>query len=183
MLKKIHIALAIIVVAFLIIVALQPAEYRVVRSAAVTALPDVVFAQINDFHKWEAWSPWAKMDPNAKSSYEGPMAGVGAKMSWAGNMKVGEGSMTIIESQPNNLVRFRLDFLKPMAGTNTAETRSTSRCTGASNAASPCDRLMATVSDHRTSAPWARKVCSSDARAIRARCSLGAPLTMATTFS
>src|SRR5260221_14652047 len=61
------------------------------------------------------------MDPNAATTFGGPASGVGATMDWAGNMKVGEGSMTIVESHPNDLVRFRLDFQKPFAGTNTAE--------------------------------------------------------------
>ena len=61
------------------------------------------------------------MDPNAKEVHEGPAAGAGAKMSWSGNNKVGEGSMTITESRPNDFVRFRLEFLKPFAATNTAE--------------------------------------------------------------
>lgn len=57
MLKKILIALAVIVVAFLVVVALQPAEFRVMRSATISAPPPAVFAQVNDLHNWEAWSP------------------------------------------------------------------------------------------------------------------------------
>src|SRR6266576_6251810 len=110
MFKKILIGLAVILVAFLIIVALQPAEYRVVRSATVSAPPDVVFAQINDFHKWEAWSPWAKLDPAMKTTFEGAPAGAGAIYAWTGDKKVGEGRMTLTESQPNDLVRIKLDF-------------------------------------------------------------------------
>ena len=28
----------------------------------------VVFDQVNDFHNWEAWSPWAKLDPAVRNS-------------------------------------------------------------------------------------------------------------------
>ena len=63
MLEAILIALAVIVVVFLLIVAMQPAQYRVARSATVTAPAQAVFAQVNDFHKWEAWNPWGKIDP------------------------------------------------------------------------------------------------------------------------
>jgi hypothetical protein len=76
---------------------------------------------VNELHKWDAWSPWAKLDPNAKNTFEGPPAGTGAVMCWAGNKNVGEGSMTITESCANELVQFRLEFLKPFKGTNTAE--------------------------------------------------------------
>jgi hypothetical protein len=61
------------------------------------------------------------MDPNAKNSFEGPPDGVGTSMKWEGNCKVGVGRMTITESRPGELIRFRLDFEKPMAATNTAE--------------------------------------------------------------
>jgi hypothetical protein len=48
---------------------------------------------------------------------------VDASYSWAGNKKVGEGRLTIIESTLSSLVRFRLEFLKPFQVTNVAELR------------------------------------------------------------
>src|SRR5262245_14968771 len=121
MLKKILIAIAVIMVVFVIIVALQPAEFRVSRTASIAAPAEAVFAQVNELKKWEAWSPWTKIDPAMKQTYEGPAAGTGAISRWAGNSQVGEGSMTITESRPNELIRFNLEFIKPMAGTSTAE--------------------------------------------------------------
>lgn len=121
MIKKILIALALIVAVFAIVAALQPEDVHVTRSATIAAAPAVVFEQINDLHKWQAWSPWAKLDPTAKISYEGPQTGTGAAFSWDGNNQVGVGTMTITESRPNDLIRFKLDFLKPFKGTNTAE--------------------------------------------------------------
>jgi uncharacterized protein YndB with AHSA1/START domain len=121
MLKKILIALAVIVAVFAVIVAMQPPEFRVARTATISAPPAAVFAQVNDLHKWEAWSPWAKLDPAMKKTYEGAPAGTGAVHTWAGNNDVGEGRMTIVESRPNELIRFKLEFLKPFTATNTAE--------------------------------------------------------------
>jgi uncharacterized protein YndB with AHSA1/START domain len=76
---------------------------------------------VNDFHKWEAWNPWGKLDPAMKESYEGAPAGVGAVYTWTGNSQVGEGRMTITESRPNELIRIKMEFLKPFAATSTAE--------------------------------------------------------------
>ena len=121
MLKKFLIAIAAIIVVFVVVVALQPAEFRIVRSATISAPAPAVFAQVNDFHNWEAWSPWAKLDPAAKATFEGPSAGMGAIFRWAGNKDVGEGSMTITESRPSDLIRIKLEFLKPFEATNTAE--------------------------------------------------------------
>jgi hypothetical protein len=121
MLKKILIALAVIVVVFVGVVAMQPSDFRIVRTVTMSAPAPAVFAQVNDFHNWEAWSPWAKLDPTAKNSFEGPSAGTGAIFRWAGNKEVGEGSMTITESRPSDLIRIKLEFLKPFAATNSAE--------------------------------------------------------------
>jgi hypothetical protein len=121
MLLKILIALGAVVAAFAAFIALQPSEFRIARSATIAAGAPDVFAQVNDFHKWEAWSPWAKLDPNAKASYEGPSAGEGAVFVWSGNSQIGEGRMTLTESRPAELIRIRLDFVKPMAATSTTE--------------------------------------------------------------
>jgi uncharacterized protein YndB with AHSA1/START domain len=121
MLIKILIGLAVLVALLVVLVAVQPSEFKVTRTATVAAPPSAVFAQVNDFHKWEAWSPWAKLDPAVRNTFEGAPAGTGAGFAWAGNSKVGEGRMTIVESRPNELVRIKLEFLKPFAATNTAE--------------------------------------------------------------
>ena len=121
MLVKILLAIAVIVVVLTVIVALQPAEFRVVRSATISAPSPAVFGQVNDFHKWEAWNPWAKIDPAMKQGYEGALAGVGAIYTWAGNNEVGEGRMTITESRPSELIRIKLEFFKPIAGNSIAE--------------------------------------------------------------
>lgn len=115
------ILVAIAVVIFFIAAAMQPSEFRVTRTATIFAPASAVFALVNDLQKWEAWSPWAKLDPNAKNSFEGPASGTGAIMRWAGNSKVGQGSMTITESRPDEFIRFKLEFLKPFVATNTAE--------------------------------------------------------------
>lgn len=121
MLRIVLIAIAVIVVVFLAVVAMQPSDFRVVRSATIAAPAPAVFAQVNELRKWEAWSPWAKKDPQMKQTYEGVPAGTGAITAWAGNHEVGEGRMTIVESRPGELIRFKLEFFKPFTATNTAE--------------------------------------------------------------
>src|SRR5689334_12374414 len=111
--KKIAIGVVAVIAVFLIVVALQPSEYRIERSASMSAPAADVFAQVNDFHKWEAWSPWAKLDPAAKNTFDGPASGVGAGFAWEGNDKVGVGRMTITESKPAERVAIKLEFLKP----------------------------------------------------------------------
>jgi hypothetical protein len=121
MLIKVFIAIAVIVVVFAVIVVLQPSSFRVARSTSISAPPAAVLAQVNNFHKWEAWNPWGKIDPAMKQTYEGAPAGTGAVYTWAGNNEVGVGRMTITESRPNDLIRIRLEFFKPFAATNQSE--------------------------------------------------------------
>src|SRR5437773_642834 len=121
MLKKLLLGLVVIVVVFAAIVSLQPSHYRVERTASISAPAAAVFTQVNDFHHWDAWSPWAKRDPAAKATFEGPPAGTGAIFRWAGNKEVGEGNMTITESHSSDLIRIKLEFLKPFASTCATE--------------------------------------------------------------
>jgi hypothetical protein len=114
-------ALVAIIALLVLFIAARPSEFRTTRSAKIAAPPSAVFAQVNDLRRWDAWSPWARLDPDCKNTYAGPPAGKGAKFHWAGNSQVGEGRMEIIESRPSDLVRLRLDFLKPFKATNTAE--------------------------------------------------------------
>jgi uncharacterized protein YndB with AHSA1/START domain len=119
--KRILFVLLALIGVLLVVIAIQPSDFRVSRSATMAAPQAAVFEQVNDFHKWEAWSPWAKMDPNAKNTFEGPTSGVGSIIRWDGNSDVGAGSMTILESEPNERVQLKLDFIRPFEGTSDVE--------------------------------------------------------------
>ncbi|HYD15257.1 MAG TPA: SRPBCC family protein [Hyphomicrobium sp.] len=121
MLKRILLAVAVLIAGFSVYVAMLPSTFRIERSTIVVAPAAATFAEVNDFHNWQEWSPWAKLDPNAKATFEGPASGEGAIFRWAGNETVGEGSMTLVESQPNDHIRIRVDFLKPWEGTNMSD--------------------------------------------------------------
>jgi uncharacterized protein YndB with AHSA1/START domain len=116
MLTKILLGLGIVIIVFVVIVATQPSQFQVTRTARISAPPSVVFALVNDFHKWDAWSPWAKIDPAMKQTYEGAPSSAGAIYTWTGNSQVGAGRMTISESQPGELIRIDLQFQKPFPG-------------------------------------------------------------------
>lgn len=118
---KFLLALAVLIAALVGFIALQPSDFRVSRSATFAAPPELVFAQVNDFHKWDDWSPWAKLDPQAKNVFEGPDQGEGATFRWDGNDQVGAGNMTITESRPHELILIRLEFIRPFAGVSTTE--------------------------------------------------------------
>jgi len=97
---------------------LKPDIFSVTRSALIDAPPEAVFAKLVDFHAWKEWSPWARLDPNATRSFDGPESGVGASFAWSGNRKVGAGKMTILECVKDELLRIRLELQRPMRATN-----------------------------------------------------------------
>jgi hypothetical protein len=121
MIIPILIGLITLIAILLIVVALRPSEFRVERSATLSASPAALFEQVNDHHKFTLWNPFMKVDPNVKTTYSGPGAGIGAVCSWDGNNKIGAGSATIVESKPDELIRQRMDWKRPMKGTSTVE--------------------------------------------------------------
>lgn len=120
MLATIGLAVLVIVPAILVLIATRPASFRVARSTTIAAPPEVVFAQIEDLHNWEQWSPFERTDLTMSKAYEGPRAGVGASFHYVGR-KIGEGRMTIAESTPHEGVRVKAEFIKPFAATNQIE--------------------------------------------------------------
>jgi uncharacterized protein YndB with AHSA1/START domain len=124
MIKKILLGLVaaviVIIAIVLVLAAMRPADYRVERSRSIVAPAAVLFDQVNDHKKFATWNPWQKMDSTSKTVYSGTDSGVGAIASWKGE-KVGEGSATIIESEPGELVRQRMEWKAPMEGVSTVD--------------------------------------------------------------
>ncbi|WP_437226460.1 SRPBCC family protein [Planctomicrobium sp. SH661] len=118
MVKKIVIAVVGLLALFLLIVSLQPSSFRIARSAEIHAPPAVVFNILNDLHQGGRWSPFEKLDPTMKRTFSGPESGPGAHYEWDGSEQAGAGSMTIEEARPDEFIRVKLDFTRPMAGTS-----------------------------------------------------------------
>jgi uncharacterized protein YndB with AHSA1/START domain len=119
MLKKLALIIVGLLGAFAVVVAMQPDTYKVTRSTTIAAAPETIFPIVNNYRRWDAWSPWAKLDPQMTVSFSGPEAGgVGATYSWKGNSDVGAGKMTTLEADPNRALRIQLDFIEPFADTS-----------------------------------------------------------------
>jgi carbon monoxide dehydrogenase subunit G len=127
MLKTALIVVAIVIAALLAYAAIRPDTFSVQRSTRVNAPPAMIFAIVNDFHRWTEWSPWEKLDPAMTRTLSGAASGPGAVYEWRGNGKVGAGRMEILASAPASAptstrqVTMKLDFIKPFEGHNIAE--------------------------------------------------------------
>ena len=121
MLKNIAVLVAMAVVVVLGLAVMRPDTFQVERTTTIKAPPEAVFASIQDFHRWSAWSPWEKKDPAMKRTHGGAARGKGAIYGWEGNGDVGTGSMEIVEATAPSHVTIRLDFTKPFEAHNVAE--------------------------------------------------------------
>ena len=118
MLIRILIAVAAVILVFVLVAATRPADFTITRSTNIAAPPVGVYAQVADLSKWPAWSPWDKLDPNQKVTYSGTPGQPGSGFAWSGNNKVGEGRMTLTEVRPPELVDIKLEFIRPFEATN-----------------------------------------------------------------
>lgn len=121
MLKTILIIVVVAVAGLLGYAATKPDTFRIERSISLKAPPEKVFAQINDFKAWSAWSPWEKKDPAMKRTQSGNASGKGAIYQWDGNSDVGAGRMEITDTAPPSRITIKLDFLQPFEAHHTAE--------------------------------------------------------------
>jgi hypothetical protein len=78
MFKKIFAVLAALLVAFLVVVATRAPDFRYERSISIAAPPAAIFEHVDDLERWQAWSPWEKLDPAMQRTYSETTRGVGA---------------------------------------------------------------------------------------------------------
>jgi len=119
MLAKIGLGALALIAILLVVIATRPAAFRIERSATIAAPAEVVFAQIQDLHRWERWNPFEK-DASMRKTFEGAPAGVGSAYHYVSDHS-GEGRMTLTDLQPNRRVGVRAEFIRPMAATNEVE--------------------------------------------------------------
>ena len=118
MAKRIIQAVVLGILGLVVVIAMQPDDFRVARSTTIAAPRERVFSLVNDFHAFNTWNPYAKKDPTMEQSYDGPPAGVGSVYRWSGNQEIGAGSMTITGSRPSELVEIDLAFTRPFEANN-----------------------------------------------------------------
>jgi hypothetical protein len=110
-LRVVFYSAAALIGVFLLVGVFLPTAVHVERSIVTSASPATVYGIVSSFRRFNEWSPWFELDPQAKYTFEGPDSGVGAKLSWVGDpSKVGTGSQEITAVDPGRSVTTRLDF-------------------------------------------------------------------------
>ncbi|MEL7536155.1 MAG: SRPBCC family protein [Pseudomonadota bacterium] len=110
--RRLVIVLTLLVAAVLVYGLTLPDTTRVERTITIDRPAATVFAQLNDFRRFQLWSPWADKAPEVTTvEFSGPERGVGAVMRWESESpEVGSGQQTITVSEPHSRIETALVF-------------------------------------------------------------------------
>ncbi len=116
----VFIALGLALLALLGYAASRPDEFRVERRLRVAAPAATLWPLVSELRPFSRWNPYERKDPLMKGAYSGAERGVGSRYDWDSQV-VGAGSLEIVDQQPGQAVRLKLDFIKPFEAHNMAE--------------------------------------------------------------
>jgi uncharacterized protein YndB with AHSA1/START domain len=109
LLKKVLGGLAALIVIVIALGFVLPDEVHLKREITINAPQEEVFALVSDFNRWNEWSPWASIDPDAQYKVSG--SGVGQRMEWkSDHPEVGNGVQEITTMNAPDSVTTHLDF-------------------------------------------------------------------------
>lgn len=118
MFATIAIAGLAIIAGLLIFAARKPDVFEVSRTTTIQTTPERIFALLEDFQRWDAWSPYEKKDPAMKRSFSDATSGRGATYAFEGNSQVGTGQLVIVEVEAPKKLAVTLAMTRPMACSN-----------------------------------------------------------------
>jgi Tfp pilus assembly protein PilE len=104
------ISLVIVAVLFVVVGLLLPSSRTLVEQVETNRRQTIVFDTINSFRRFHEWHPMALYDPTATLERSGPEEGEGATLSFRSDARaVGNGSWTIVESEPKRRVAIAVE--------------------------------------------------------------------------
>lgn len=118
MIKKLLIAVGLLIVVFVVAVAavvvIAPTDFALEREIVINKPRSEVFAYAKLIKNQNDWGPWAKRDPAMKQEFTGTDGTVGFTSKWVGNTEVGTGEQVIKRVVENERVDTELKFMEPM---------------------------------------------------------------------
>ena len=109
-LLEILISLLIVAVLFVVVGVLLPSNRTLVEQVETNRRQTIVFDTINSFRRFHEWHPMALYDPAISLERSGPEEGEGATLTFRSDTRtVGDGSWTIVESEPRRRVEIAIE--------------------------------------------------------------------------
>ena len=109
MLKKILIALGVVIVLLILVGLVLPMHYEVKRSVVVKAEPAKVHQLVGDLKRWDEWAPWKEEDPTIVTTFGPTTTGAGASQSWTGDS--GSGRLRVTQSDAMTGIVYEMAFV------------------------------------------------------------------------
>ena len=111
LIKRILWGVAALLLLLILVSFFLPGTVHIERSKVIKAPPATVFSLVNNLRTYDDWMPWNRKDPGMQQTFGDKDAGAGASYSWTSTDKeVGNGTLTITESVPDQKVLTSLDF-------------------------------------------------------------------------
>jgi len=107
-LKRIGIAILILVAVVVLLGLMLPSKFDIQRSVVINAGTERVHEFVGDLTMWEEWTPWIDVDPTIQVTYGDTTSGRGASQTWTG--KSGGGELTFTKSDPDKGVEYDMAF-------------------------------------------------------------------------
>lgn len=114
--KKILIAIVVIVTLLLITALFIKNDYTVKRELVINKPKQEVFDYIKLLKNQENYNTWAMMDPSKKVEYKGTDGTVGFMSAWDSDKEAGKGEQEIVAITEGTQINFELRFIKPFEG-------------------------------------------------------------------
>jgi len=121
MIKKISLALFILLASPFVIALFLKTEYHVEQSVVINKPKDNVFAYVVQLKNQDNFSRWAQLDPDMVKSYRGTDGQVGFVSRWESeHPEVGVGEQEIMKIVSGQRIDFQLRFYQPFEATEPA---------------------------------------------------------------
>lgn len=113
-LLEILISIAIVFALFVIVGIFLPSSRHLSESVQTNRRVPIAFDVLNNTRRFTDWNPILLHDPSAKIDISGKDEGVGAKIAYTSDVRgVGNGSWTIVESEPNKRIAYAIETETP----------------------------------------------------------------------
>ena len=114
-LKRILLAIAIIIGIALIVALFTKKEYKVEREVTISKPKNEVFNYVKYLKNQNKFNVWALADPKMRTEFKGTDGTVGFVSAWNSELDdVGQGEQTIAKIDEGNKIDYNLHFVRPM---------------------------------------------------------------------